>query len=110
MDVDQMIELEVIARDLVAELETAIADNDQEGPPGKLDGTEGRLSRQDSMLHHEMAKDAQRRRRERLAALQAALERMDHGSYGSCANCGAEIPYERLQAQPEAQICGHCSS
>jgi len=109
MDVDKLIELEIATRALVAELEQEIAVNGAAaGPPGKLDGTEGRLSRQDSMQHHEMAKDAQRRRQERLTALRAALERMDDGTFGLCANCGQEIASERLEAQPEAQICGQC--
>lgn len=109
MDVDKMIELEISTRDLVAELEREIVENEKSaGPPGKLDGTEGRLSRQDSMQHHEMAKEAQRRRQERLTALRAALERMDEGSYGACANCGQKIALERLEAQPETRICGRC--
>jgi RNA polymerase-binding protein DksA len=37
-----------------------------------------------------------------------ALERMDSGTYGKCANCDADIPLERLQAYPAAKMCINC--
>ena len=52
--------------------------------PGQLDGTAGRLSRQDSLLNHEIAKQAQRRRHLRLKMLYDAIRRMDEGAYGVC--------------------------
>ena len=36
------------------------------------------------------------------ARVQEALDRLDEGSYGRCAVCGAEIDDERLEARPEA--------
>ncbi|HVM19179.1 MAG TPA: hypothetical protein VM307_04395, partial [Egibacteraceae bacterium] len=36
--------------------------------------------------------------RERLAAADAALARMDEGAYGVCVDCGTEIPIARLEA------------
>ena len=43
-----------------------------------------------------------------LAEIDAALERIDAGTYGTCANCGAEIPTERLEALPHATLCIEC--
>lgn len=43
-------------------------------------------------------------------AIRAALDRIADGSYGTCANCGAEIPQARLQAQPTAARCIACAS
>lgn len=37
-----------------------------------------------------------------LAEVQRALERMEHGEYGICVDCGEEIPVERLKVQPTA--------
>ena len=34
-----------------------------------------------------------------------ALNRIDEGSYGSCAVCGQAIDEERLEARPEALTC-----
>ncbi len=38
----------------------------------------------------------------------AALARIEAGSYGLCTDCGVEIPLARLHAAPEAARCIHC--
>jgi DnaK suppressor protein len=43
-----------------------------------------------------------------LTAIDAALKRMDEGVYGTCTNCGREIPAERLEAYPWASLCIDC--
>jgi RNA polymerase-binding protein DksA len=40
-----------------------------------------------------------------LAEIDAALERLDNGTYGRCTKCGKEIPTERLEAAPWASLC-----
>lgn len=40
-----------------------------------------------------------------LAAIEAALTRIDDGTYGSCATCGRPIGAERLEAVPYATLC-----
>lgn len=34
-----------------------------------------------------------------------ALDKMEKGTYGKCENCRADIPIERLKANPSARIC-----
>jgi DnaK suppressor protein len=46
--------------------------------------------------------------RENLLEVQQALERMDTGSYGTCARCSKDIPVERLEAYPTASLCIVC--
>lgn len=43
-----------------------------------------------------------------LAAIDAALGRIEAGSYGQCTDCGVGIPAARLQASPEAPRCIAC--
>jgi RNA polymerase-binding protein DksA len=43
-----------------------------------------------------------------LAEIDAALKRIDNGTYGICVNCGAEISRERLEAMPWATLCIDC--
>ena len=43
-----------------------------------------------------------------LDAIDAALARIEAGSYGLCTDCGATIPAARLQASPEAWRCIPC--
>ena len=40
-----------------------------------------------------------------LREIDLALARIDEGTYGTCAVCGAEIPEERLAAVPYATLC-----
>jgi RNA polymerase-binding transcription factor DksA len=40
-----------------------------------------------------------------LAEVNAALARLDDGTYGICTACGRKIPDERLEAVPWASLC-----
>jgi len=40
-----------------------------------------------------------------LAEIDAALKRIDEGSYGVCTRCGKQIAAERLEAYPWASLC-----
>ena len=42
---------------------------------------------------------------EQLEAVDAALERLDEGTYGKCEACGADIGDERLDAVPTTRFC-----
>ena len=44
-----------------------------------------------------------------IRAIQAALERIEEGSYGVCDSCGEDIGEGRLKAVPEATRCVGCS-
>jgi RNA polymerase-binding protein DksA len=41
--------------------------------------------------------------------VQAALARIEDGSYGVCSRCGEEIGEARLRAVPEATRCVNCA-
>ena len=45
---------------------------------------------------------------EQLLDIDRALERIDEGTYGICANCGKPIQAERLEALPWADLCIDC--
>lgn len=45
-----------------------------------------------------------------IAKIQAALERIEDGSYGICERCGEEIAAGRLMARPVAALCIACKS
>jgi DnaK suppressor protein len=46
--------------------------------------------------------------RREMAAIQAALARIDAGTYGICDTCGEMISAERLTAMPMARRCISC--
>ena len=43
-----------------------------------------------------------------LTMIDAALARIEAGTYGECINCASPIPESRLQASPEAPRCIAC--
>ena len=48
--------------------------------------------------------------RQRLSEIEQAQQRMAEGRYGICADCGEDIPRERLLAQPMAIRCAACQA
>jgi DnaK suppressor protein len=45
----------------------------------------------------------------RVEAIDAALARIEDGSYGTCASCGEAIPQGRLEFRPHAVGCVGCA-
>jgi RNA polymerase-binding protein DksA len=58
----------------------------------------------------EQAKDLALRQnaQQMLVKIEDALERFEHGTYGTCEVCRAEIDPARLQALPYATMCLRC--
>ena len=44
-----------------------------------------------------------------MAAIRAALGRIESGTYGVCVRCGDEIASERLDLLPHAPLCATCA-
>ena len=44
----------------------------------------------------------------RLHEIEAALKRLNAGTYGICNKCGKQIPTDRLKINPEADTCVQC--
>jgi len=45
-----------------------------------------------------------------LEKIEASLERIDEGTYGTCEECGVKIPKSRLNAIPFTTLCVKCAS
>jgi len=48
--------------------------------------------------------------RESLIDVEAALAKLDNGTFGVCEGCGQPIPPARLEAKPAARLCMECAS
>ena len=46
--------------------------------------------------------------RHELSEIDAALQRIDDGTFGQCTRCKAEIDDARLDQMPHASLCGRC--
>jgi DnaK suppressor protein len=61
------------------------------------------------LLHEQfVAISTTSRNRQKLALIQAALQRLARGGFGVCEHCEEEIPLKRLQAIPWASYCVRC--
>lgn len=78
--------------------------------PEQFDGVQDSADR--SVQEH--AQDLQGRvmnlKSNRLEQVNAALQRIDQGSYGVCVKCNQEIDPKRLDAEPTALSCMDCLS
>jgi DnaK suppressor protein len=93
------------------ELERIAATGDASAAVVELDQSKvGRLSRMDAMQAQAMAQASEKRRKEKLREIAAALKRIDEADYGTCENCGEPINPRRLEADPTARLCIECAS
>lgn len=97
----------VAARDaLVQEIDEASA----AAEPVELDQTRvGRVSRMDAMQAQAMSKAGLNRRRQRVQQIDAALARVENGTYGQCASCDEPIAASRLELAPANPLCVECA-
>ena len=87
---------------LVAELGEAIV------APGQM--TYGSQAAAASQVFEQQRDLALRdRSRAALEQVEAALQKVDEGTYGSCASCGNAIAPERLEAIPWTPVCIDCA-
>lgn len=109
LSIEDIIKIEEQASQELGRLQAEIGSSGDEVAAISPDKAIGRLSRLDAMQMQEVAKEAQRRREDRITALQNALDRIDAGRFGQCEICKNWIPLARLEAQPEATRCGDCA-
>lgn len=50
------------------------------------------------------------RERRLIRKIQAALQRIEDGTYGVCEECGEEISLARLKARPVTRLCIQCKA
>jgi RNA polymerase-binding transcription factor DksA len=62
----------------------------------------------DSLLERELAIASADRATAALEDIDAALRDIELGAYGSCRNCGAAVPYSRLEVIPQTRSCVGC--
>lgn len=48
--------------------------------------------------------------RQQVILISSALKRIDEGEFGTCEDCGGQIPRKRLESQPTAKYCVPCKT
>lgn len=69
----------------------------------------GRLSRMDALQLQAMAKAGEARAQLELQRIEAALKRIESGTFGDCVDCGKPIAQARLEANPTVIRCVACA-
>jgi DnaK suppressor protein len=82
---------------------TALARN-----PADTGGVTDRKDEADLAQHAALDQAQEQRDLAELRQVEAALDRLDAGAYGDCADCGESIAWDRLLAQPAAERCAPC--
>jgi DnaK suppressor protein len=57
----------------------------------------------------EITETIKERQQDRISEIDAALARIEAGTYGQCQNCGRFIEEARLEADPATALCGECA-
>jgi RNA polymerase-binding transcription factor len=74
----------------------------------ELDIPQDSADRSVSSLSQETLFEQASQRREQMRRIEAALRRMDDGSFGTCQSCQEPIAQRRLNALPWTQYCLQC--
>src|SRR5687767_3530022 len=98
--------LEDRRRELMNEVQGKIRDARSEGTKEREVLDQGESSELDIQEEIEFA--LIQMKAETLNQIDAALHRLEEGTYGDCFECGDEIPKARLRALPFAVRCKHC--
>lgn len=106
-------ETEAFRQQLLAERDALLLEDDlgaQDRKTVTLDQSSvGRLSRMDAMQRQAMAEATHRRRHARKGRIEAALQRIDEGEFGYCADCGDRIARKRVALDPTTPTCLSCA-
>lgn len=91
------------------ELLAALSAEDHSHQPVELDQSRvGRLSRIDAIAQSEMARASRSGSKTELHRIDAAIARIENGTYGTCCRCRQLVGRERIQADPATPFCLSC--
>ncbi len=94
---------------IVAALEHLKNDGSVEDETGEETSDQHLADTATAMHDRELDEGLTENEEELLAAIDAALQRIEDGTYGICSNCGKPIGEERLEALPWADLCIDCA-
>jgi DnaK suppressor protein len=99
----ETVDLEAVRASLVAERARLREDRDETitAPDQMTYGSQAAAAQQRDLALRDRAE-------QQLALVDAALERLANGTFGTCVRCGNPIPADRLEALPWAPRCIDC--
>jgi DnaK suppressor protein len=73
------------------------------------DDSIGRLTRMEAINSKSINEAALRRARNTLSRLERTLRKVDDPDFGLCRECEEPVPFARLMAMPESDLCVACA-
>lgn len=103
LNATQLARLRALLNEQIALQHAALAEQDE----ALLDATEA-VVESAVTTEREVAHAFVQLTRDTTGEIEAALARIDDGTYGTCSSCGTTVPFERLEAIPETRYCINC--
>ena len=109
MDTDQKETLTNHIRKTIAELKDDVDAYKALTQPIAPDDAIGRLTRMEAINSKSINEAALRKSRNKLSRLERILREIDDPDFGLCQACEEPIPFARLMAMPESNLCVACA-
>ena len=109
MNLDQKEKLKNQIQEKIAGLKVDIKNYALSTKPIAPDSAIGRLTRMEAINNQSINEAALNKSRNRLFKLERALKMINHPDFGLCRECEEPIPYARLMAVPETDLCVQCA-
>ena len=97
----------------LSELRADVHAAEQERQAEAAEDGQGVIDRKDEAARGQMralSGQQEERDRQEMGQVEAALRRLDSGTYGDCGSCGEPILLQRLLVQPAAARCAACQA
>jgi RNA polymerase-binding protein DksA len=85
-----------------------VADDDEDSELSSAAGDQHLADHASDMFDREVDDSLEENAEQLVREIDAALERIAAGTYGTCDRCGRRIPEDRLDAVPYATLCVAC--
>jgi DnaK suppressor protein len=109
MDATQKETLAHHIRETIAALKEDIEAYRELAKPIAPDAAIGRLTRMEAIGSKSINEAALAKARNKLARLERTLRDLDDPDFGLCRECEEPIPFARLMAMPESNLCVRCA-
>lgn len=93
-----------------AMLQQLVVGNDRNGDEASAPAQQDELEVAGLREHVRVLEALKTLERHELREVDAALKRLDNGTWGACERCEGPIGLQRLNALPEARLCIRCSA
>jgi len=110
MTEEQRIEVKQSIENSILTTQDTIASLKELTKPISPENAIGRVSRMDAINNKSVNEAALRNLTNKLALLEAALQRVNQQSFGLCISCNQPIPIQRILLMPQSNRCVNCAS